>query len=177
MSNAAKAQAQIPGIVMMAAGAVFLLFYLFYTLWTGFYLLTGCMGTGTYAMLAATEGDGGLLMGAGCAAWSLLMTCLSVVAYLALAIGGAFVGFAGLNLQNLKSQSRVKQGMIAAGAIPLVGILVNVLAGVGSLSVTGMCGAVTGTVPQILPLALGVAAAAYTYVTLQDETVAGAFEE
>ncbi len=177
MSNAAKAQAQVPGIIMMAAGAIFLLFYLFYTLWTGFYMITGCMWAGTAVLAVIGSMDGGNLFMLVYNSWSLILTCVGVIAYLALAAGGGFVGFAGLNLQNLKSSARVKQGMIAAAVIPIVGIVVNILTGLGSLSVSGFIAAVTGTVPQILPLVLGIAAAAFTYVTLQKDEVVNAFEE
>ncbi|MEZ4316882.1 MAG: hypothetical protein R3F61_05250 [Myxococcota bacterium] len=173
MSESATEQVKTPGVVMLAAGAVFVLFYAGYALWSGVSLLFGCMGSSVYIMAALDSGDAGTIFGLGCSMWGLLLNGVGFLVYLALAAGGAWVATGGMSMQNLENLEKAKKCVMAAAAIPVVGILMNLLSTVGSLS---FCGALTGTIPQLIPLILGIAAAFLANTALSDESVAGAFK-
>jgi len=105
--------------------------------------------------------------------WGLLLNALGFVVYLGLAGGGAFVATGGMAMQSLENLDKVRKCMIAAGVIPVVGVLLNLLTTVASLS---FCGALTGTVPQLIPLILGIAAAFLVNQALGDPAVKSAFQ-
>lgn len=171
MSDSVSEQVKTPGTVMLASGVVSALFYAGYALWSGVSLLFGCMNSGVYG-LAAMD-DSSALIGLGCSMWGLLLNAVGFLVYIALAGGGAYVATGGMAMQSLESFDKVKKSVMAAAAIPIVGILTNLLSTIATISI---CGALTGTVPQIIPLILGIAAAFLANQALSEDSVAGAFK-
>jgi hypothetical protein len=173
MSDSVTEQVKTPGLVMLVAGAIFALFYAGYALWSGVSLLFGCLGSSAYIFSVIDSGDAGAIVGLGCSMWGLLLNGIGFLVYLGLAGGGAFVATGGMALQSLENQDKVRKCMIASAAIPVVGILMNLLSTVGSLA---FCGALTGTVPQLIPLIVGIAAAFLVNQALADDAVVNAFK-
>jgi len=172
MSENATEQVQTPGLVLLIAGGVLALFYAGYALWSGIGLITGCMGSGVLGMMAA-NGDSDVLFSLGCSMWGLLLNALGFLIYLALTAAGAFVATGGMSLQSLENADKVRKTMIIAVVIPVVGILTNLLTTIATIS---FCGALSGTVPQLIPLILGVVAAFLVNGVMSDESVVSAFE-
>lgn len=171
MENALE-EVQQPGTLLTVAGAIMAVFYGLFAVLGLVGLAFGCLGGGLTAFGAMAEGDTGSFLMLGWQGWVLILSTIGTILYAVLAAAGIFIFQAGSSLKELRDLEKVRKGMMAAAAVPVVGLLTNIAVSIFSLS---LCGIVTYTVPQLIVLGLGGAAAYLTNEVLQNEDIVARF--
>lgn len=175
MDNALE-QAQQPGTLLQVSGGATAALYGIYGLLGVVGLLFGCLGMSANVMgaMAADDPTSSLFVIA-LSSWQMIIGVLNSLMFIALAAAAALKVFkAGAAMKELRDLETVKSGMMFAAGIPLVGLIGNI--GL-SLIKLDICGIVTWSVPQVLLLILGGAAAYLTNQALQDETLVSSFSD
>lgn len=172
MDNALE-EAQQPGTLLTIAGGVMIVFYGLYALMSALGLLFTCMGSG-FAVLAMMDDTTSGVIQLGWSGWVLVFQLVGLAVYAGLAFAGWKVFQGGSALKELRELDRVKSSMMLAAAGPVVGLIANF--GI-SLFTFSLCGIVTYTVPQLVVLLIGVAAAYMVNQLLQNESVVASFTE
>lgn len=165
-------RAQQPATLLQAAGVLTMVFYGLYAAMSVLGLLMNCMNFG-FSTLSLLGGDtASAAMAMGMSGWVLLFQFVGLVVWGALAFGGFRVFGAAAAVRELRDLEMARQGMVFSAGIPVVGLIANVVL---SLFTFSFCGLVFYTVPQILVLGLGGAAAWQTNELLQDEGIVSLF--
>lgn len=175
MDNALE-QAQQPGTLLQVSGGATAALYGIYGLLGVVGLLFACFGMSANVMLALSADDPtGSLITVALSSWQMIIGILNSLMFIALAAAAFLKVFkAGAAMKELRDLDAVKSGMVFAAGIPIIGLLGNI-----GLSIIRLdfCGILTWSVPQVLLLILGGAAAYLTNQVLQDETVVSSFSD
>lgn len=165
-------QAQQPGALLTGAGILIMVFYGMYAALSVLALLGGCMGSGLAALSLFGDDVGVAVFQLGFQGWVLLFQFIGLIVYGGLVYVGFRVFNAGAAMKELRGLRDVQQASMLAAAGPAVGLIANIILSIFTFSV---CGLFLYTVPQILVLGLGAAAAYTSHQVLQQEAIVAQF--
>lgn len=172
MDNALE-EAQQPGTLLQVAGGATVAIYAIYGLLGLIGLLWGLFSIAMQLLaLLGTDDFMSTAIVLAISSWSLVTKLISSIMFAVLAFFAFKVFQAGAAMKELRDLELVQKAVMLAAGIPVVGLLGNF-----ALSILGMdfCGILTWTMPQLLLLLLGGAAAYTTNQALQNENVVNSF--
>ena len=168
----------VPGIVLLVAGALNVLFAMGMFIWSGFSLLLSIGGIGTGVLMALDTGEPTLIISGVIGA---LSPIIQLIAYVIVGIMGCISILGGLRLRSCRSRGVVVLGGVSAPLGPVLVLLASFTSFCNCNcfgTLMGVCPSfILGNVVTLLPLLVGTIAAILTFMTLSKPEVAAAFAE